>query len=102
MDQPVGKDAVGTFRQMAPAEIELIETICARGMTEMGYEFITPHQAVIRVAQKPGFVRHTFERLRYYGFNRVRWQRGWLRWKMALRVRAHYLLTRGTLRSTSS
>lgn len=99
LDEPVNTTSIGNFRKMDPATVAAIEAGCAAGMEALGYRFVgdPPAAALRRVPQAvapPSFPILMIERLRYYGTNRVRWQRGWLRWKTMLRVRAHYFATR--------
>lgn len=99
---PVVTTSVGTFREMPRRDIELVEAICAEGMAAMRYSFTTLRRAAAPVARKkPSFLRFMINRIRYYGFNRNRWRRGWARWKIVARVRTRYLLTLGPLRSLS-
>jgi hypothetical protein len=87
---------VGQFRSLPAADLRAIESICAEGMEAMGYGFEaggrTPSPA--SVAPRPSRWRWLLDRLRYYGANRRRWQRGAARWKVMVRVRVRWLLGR--------
>jgi hypothetical protein len=96
--KPVDAGSVGSFRKMSRSDIENIEAVCAEGMTELGYQFTTtrsrsPASARTASSNSLSFPKLVFERLRYYGLNRERWRRGMARWRLMLRVRAHYLVT---------
>lgn len=95
--EPVNPGYVGIFRQMSQRDIEWIESVCAAGMEALGYDFIgaKPKAPPITPATKFEFV---MDRLRYYQWYWGRWRRGWIRWKIVLRVRLRYLLSLGWLR----
>ncbi len=96
---PIVSASVGKFRQLPARDIERIEAICAAGMEALGYPFTIHSRALNRKPpEKLSRVNFWINRLRYYGWNRARWRRGWFRWKMVLRVRARYLATLGPLR----
>ena len=96
---PVDPASVGNYRQMSASEIARIESACAAGMEAMGYTAITQRRAVtIEAPKRPDKLKAMIGRVRYYGFKRGRWRRGWFRWKMAIRVRARYLLSLRPLR----
>ena len=82
--------SVGNFRQMSLSEIEQVEATCAEGMETLGYPFAhtKPKPVWLPPPTKLDFL---LDRLRYYRWDRQRWRRGWMRWKIALRVRARYL-----------
>ena len=90
--EPVFTTGVGRFSQMPRHDIEWIESGCAAGMEALGYEFAFGKPRARRIS-RPSRVSLFFERLRFYGVNRFRWQRGWTRWKIVLRVRATDLLS---------
>lgn len=98
---PMVTSAVGNYREMAPEAIWEIEEACAAGMDAMGYERTFPRQVGVSVPApipEGGWVSHLVNRLRYYGFNRLRWTRGLARWRLMLRLRLRYLALLGPLR----
>ncbi len=107
LEGPVVPASVGKFRkELSDRDIAMIEAVCAVGMRKMSYEFVIdpgvrPFAAAKTTKSREGPFRFLFDRLRYYGFNRERWRRGWFRWRLALRVRGRYLLSLGPLRYRS-
>lgn len=98
---PMVASSVGNFRQMPDEAVREIEDLCAAGMEALGYDFTFPRRPVVSVsgsAPAPHILGQVVDRLRYYGFNRVRWQRGLVRWRLAARLRLRYLLLLGPLR----
>lgn len=96
LDGPVVPSSIGTHKEMSRSEIREIEAACGMGMEALGYAFSGSAPRITAPAiARPGFLHHLVERLRYYGTNRERWRRGAARWRMALRVRAHWLIRRG-------
>lgn len=99
---PIDPGSIGNFRKMTSSEIGAIERICGPGMEEMGYERVHetgPAGPVVEAARpRQSRTRWVIDRLKYYGFKRARWVRGWARWKVMLRVRLLYLARLGPLR----
>jgi Sulfotransferase family len=95
---PVSPSHVGRFRELPRRDIERIEAACGIGMEAMGYEFsgAKPRALPIEPPTKPAFL---MDRLRYYRWDWGRWQRGWTRWKIVLRVRARYFFSLGWRRN---
>jgi hypothetical protein len=92
---PIDPGSVGQFRSMPAAELRVIESICAEGMDAMGYGFEAGGRAAPAAsAARPARWRWLLDRIRYYGVNRRRWQRGAARWKLMFRVRVRWLLGR--------
>jgi hypothetical protein len=89
---PVNSSHIGRFREMGESEIKRIEAACGIGMEALGYEFhgAKPNFLPIKAPTKLEFA---LDRLRFYGRNRHRWRRGWIRWKVVLRLRLKYYLT---------
>ena len=98
LDSPVGAGSIGNFNEMPESEIAEIEAICAEGMVALGYERATTARPVPVLPTPPGRLQFLFGRLRYYGVNPERWQRGWARWRMMLGLWTHHLLGGGFLR----
>ena len=101
LDEPVNTGSIGRFREMEPDDVREIEAGCAEGMRTLGYDFSGPvppvrHAVHTAAPAAPPFALLLLERLRYYGTNRERWRRGWLRWRMMARVRARYLTRLGS------
>lgn len=100
LDEPINTGSIGRFREMSAEDVAAIEAGCAEGMRAMGYPFVgSPPPVEKRPAAQvtqPSLPVLLVERLRYYGTNRERWRRGWLRWKMMARVRARYVATLGS------
>lgn len=82
----IDTESVGKFDRMAVDDIRRIEALCAEGMETLGYPFST--REITRMSTRPPtmleFIR---DRLRYYGTDRKRWRRGWMHWKIVLRLR---------------
>jgi hypothetical protein len=96
---PVDPRHIGRFRELPRRDIERIEAACGIGMEAMGYEFsgVKPKVLPIRPPTKWEFA---MDRLRFYRWDWGRWQRGWTRWKIVLRLRARYILSLGWLRQS--
>jgi hypothetical protein len=88
----VDSASVGSFREMAARDIQWIEAVCRDGMEALGYPFVAKRPQCIRLSA-PSRMEFVFDRLRYYGFDRKRWRRGWMRWKIALRLRARHVFS---------
>ena len=99
LDGPVVPSSIGTHKEMSRSEIREIEAACGLGMEALGYTFSGRAPRITAPAiDGPGFLRRMVERLRYYGTNRERWRRGAVRWRMALRIRARWLIRRSVRR----
>lgn len=94
LSRPLDATTVGTFRELSAPEIQLIERRCAAGMRAMGYEPVggesTEWDEATPGRRSP--LQRVSQRLRYYGWNRQRWRRGILHWKIVLRARARHFL----------
>ena len=98
---PIVASSVGNFHQLPDAAIREIEDACGAGMEEMGYEFAFARRNRVAVSGKQpahGRAAQVINTLRYYGFNRVRWQRGLARWRIVISVRLRYFALLGPLR----
>lgn len=95
--QEVDADSVGNFRRLTAREIGEIEALCAEGMEALGYPFTGSKPAPV-AEPAPSKTDFILDRLRYYGTDWKRWRRGWMRWKIVLRVRLRYFLLPGSLR----
>lgn len=95
IERAVDAGSVGKFRQMAAHDIRTIESVCGEGMEAMGYGFVGERPPPARQEERVRRSRaaEMLGRLRYYGVNGERWRRGFARWRLMLRVRAHYLLS---------
>jgi hypothetical protein len=95
---PVDPRHIGRFRELPRGDIERIEAICGIGMEAMGYEFsgVKPKVLSIKPQTQLEFV---MDRLRFYRWDWGRWQRGWTRWRIVLRLRARYFFSLGWLRN---
>ena len=96
---PISDSSIGKFREMKPADIQLIEAWCAEGMKALGYEPEQPPLKGIQIPQRSGVMTRIgfyLDRLRYYGINAERWRHGWIRWKVMLGLRRDYYLSRLT------
>lgn len=85
--EPVDPTNIGRFRQMPRSEIEWIESACAEGMEGLGYEFAFG-KPTARPMLRQSRASYYFDRLRFYGLSRSRWQRAFTHWKHVLRLRA--------------
>ncbi len=94
---PVDPSHIGRFREMSTDEIKRVEAACGIGMEALGYEFAgaKPNFLPIKAPTKLDFI---IDRLRFYGWNRYRWRRGWIRWKVVLRLRLRYFISLEWLR----
>ncbi|HEY2990318.1 MAG TPA: sulfotransferase [Candidatus Binatia bacterium] len=95
---PVDPRHIGSFRKMPARDIERIEAACAAGMDAMGYEFSRARPEALAIAP-PTKLALLIDRLRFYRWNPIRWRRGWIRWKIVLRLRARYFVSFGWLRN---
>ena len=98
---PVVASSVGNFRQLPDEAIREIEDACGAGMEEMGYEFAFARRnrvAVTGTRPAHGRVAQLINILRYYGFNRVRWKFGLMRWRIVIFVRLRFFALLGPLR----
>lgn len=82
--KPLDDSSIGRFRQMPEPDIRKIEAACLTGMKDLGYELT--FQTVGPEPFKKSRIRFLLERLRYYGLNRDRWQRGVFRWRLTCRL----------------
>ena len=105
LGKPITDAVVGQFRSLPDDEIARIEEACSFGMKFLGYSpvCVTP-TAQLRTLAPPeprvSTARSIMERLRYYGLNAERWQRGAARWRLSIRVRSRYYFRRlGSRRS---
>jgi hypothetical protein len=96
--EPIGSESLGRFRQMPSHQVKWIEAACAAGMEAMGYPFSAEKPSPLQLSA-PTKLTFVLDRLRYYGLSRQRWRRGWMRWKILLRVSARYLLVPAVRRS---
>lgn len=97
---PVASGNVGNFREMSSRHIAQIEAVCGADMEALGYQLTTRAKVAMKATPRPlSAATILLDRLRYYGWNRTRWRRGWLRWRIVSRVRARYWLTPGTWRN---
>jgi hypothetical protein len=96
---PVDASHIGRFRELPRGDIERIEAICGIGMEAMGYEFSGAKPKVLPI-RPPTLFEFVMDRLRFYRWDWGRWQRGWTRWKIVLRLRARYILSLGWLRQS--
>ena len=88
---PIDASHIGRFREMSKSEITRVEAACGMGMEAMGYEFSGAKPKVLPI-KAPTKLEFILDRLRFYGWNRYRWRRGWIRWKVVLRLRLKYFL----------
>jgi hypothetical protein len=94
---PVSPSHIGRFREMSTDEIKRVEAACGIGMEGMGYEFSGAKPKILPI-QAPTKLEFAIDRMRFYGLNRHRWRRGWIRWKVVLRLRLKYFLSLEWLR----
>ena len=94
---PVSPSHVGRFREMSADEIKRVEAACGIGMEAMGYDFSGTKPKVLPI-KAPTKLEFIIDRLRFYGWNRYRWRRGWIRWKVVLRLRLKHFLSLEWLR----
>lgn len=94
---PVNASHVGQFHELPRRDIERIEAACGIGMEAMGYEFSGKKPRVLPITP-PTKLEFILDRLRYYGRDKYRWRRGWIRWKVVLRLRLKYFLSLAWLR----
>jgi hypothetical protein len=87
----VDAESVGKFRGLPGDDIRRIEALCAEGMDALGYAFTAGRPKPVSVAA-PSHLLWAADRLRYYGIDRSRWRRGWMRWKIAARLRMRGML----------
>jgi hypothetical protein len=96
---PVDPSHIGRFRELPRRDIERIEAACGIGMEAMGYEFSGTKSTLLPI-KPPTKFEFVMDRLRFYRWDWGRWQRGWTRWKIVLRLRARYFLSLGWLRQS--
>ncbi len=94
---PVDPNHVGRFCELSQSEIKQVEAACGIGMEALGYEFAGAKPNLLPITA-PTKLEFTLDRLRFYGWNRHRWRRGWIRWKVVLPLRLKYWLRLGWLR----
>jgi hypothetical protein len=87
----IDAESVGKFLALPASDVRRIEFLCAEGMEALGYPFSAGRPPPVPAAP-PSRLRWAVDRLRYYGIDRSRWRRGWMRWKIMLRLRLHGLL----------
>lgn len=98
--QDVDTESVGGYRRLSPEQIARIEALCAEGMEALGYAF-TGSRPTAAAMTAPSKIDFFLDRLRYYGLDWKRWRRGWMRWKIVLRLRARSWFSRESLRASS-
>lgn len=96
---PVDASHIGRFRELPRRDIERIEAACGIGMEAMGYEFSGAKPTMLPI-EPPTKWEFAMDRLRFYRFDWGRWQRGWTRWRIVLRLRARYFFSLGWLRQS--
>jgi hypothetical protein len=84
--QDVDAGAADMFRRWPTEDLREIEALCGEGMESMGYAFSAGKVPAVSMPP-PSMVRFALDRLCYYGIDRKRWRRGWMRWKILLRLR---------------
>jgi len=84
--QGVDAGAADGFLRLPPGDIRQIEALCAEGMESLGYAF-SAGEAPILSMPPVSKLAIAVDRLRYYGVDRRRWRRGWMRWRILLRLR---------------
>jgi hypothetical protein len=91
---PIDSRSVGEYRELAEEEIGRAEALCAVGMRAMGYESTGARRSTVGSEERSSsaVLRKIGGRLRYYGFDRERWSRGLLHWRILLRSRLRYYL----------
>lgn len=94
---PIDSSHIGRFREMSKSEITRVEAACGIGMEAMGYDFSGTKPKVLPI-KAPTKLEFIIDRLRFYGWNRYRWRRGWIRWKVVLRLRLKHFLSLEWLR----
>lgn len=94
---PIDSSHIGRFREMSKSEITRVEAACGIGMEAMGYDFSGTRPKVLPI-KAPTKLEFIIDRLRFYGWNRYRWRRGWIRWKVVLRLRLKHFLSLEWLR----
>jgi len=94
---PVNPSHIGRFREMSTDEIKRVEAACGIGMEALGYDFSGTKPRILPI-KAPTRLEFIADRLRFYGLNRHRWRRGWIRWKVVLRLRLKYFLSLAWLR----
>jgi len=94
---PIDASHIGRFREMSKSEITRVEAACGMGMEAMGYDFSGTKPRILPI-KAPTKLEFIIDRLRFYGWNRYRWHRGWIRWKVVLRLRLKYFLSLEWLR----
>lgn len=96
LTRQLDQESVGAYRGLAPEAVKRIEACCAEGMEALGYPFSA---AVVKsvAMPPPSKVGFALDRLRYYGLDWKRWRRGWMRWKILLRLRLRGIFSKEPL-----
>ncbi len=90
LGEPVSAASVGRFEALPPADIACIEAICD-GMETWGYPS-SRSQGTPRGLAPPRRRDQLANRIRFYLRDPRRIRRGWLRWRIVLRLRVRWLL----------
>jgi Sulfotransferase family len=92
LTRQLDRDSLGRYRGLPQDALKRIEACCAEGMEALGYPF---SQAMVTSVAMPPPSKLDFalDRLRYYGTDWKRWRRGWMRWKIMLRLRLRGLFS---------
>lgn len=101
LGRPIDASSVGNFRQLSDEAIREIEDACGAGMEALELDFAFPRRNRVSVSgPRPArsVMGRVIDGLRYYGVNRVRWQRGLVRWRLMLSLRLRYIALLGPLR----
>lgn len=100
LTRQLDQESVGAFRGLAPEALKRIESCCAEGMEALGYPFSTTRIKSVVMAP-PSRLDFVLDRLRYYGLDWKRWRRGWMRWKIMLRLRLRGIFSKEPLGASS-
>ena len=100
LTRQLDQESLGAYRGLAPEAVKRIEACCAEGMEALGYPFsaATVKSVAMPAPSRLGFV---LDRLRYYGVDWKRWRRGWMRWKIMLRLRLRGIFSKEPLGANS-
>jgi hypothetical protein len=82
----VDAGAADAFRRLPAEDIRQIEALCAEGMESLGYAFSAGEMPILSMPPVSK-LDNAVDRLRFYGIDRRRWRRGWMRWKILFRLR---------------